>query len=230
MRAPAKILAITNGVHVPTLAGPAHPRGARRGRRPVGGAPGAQSEMLAAVASAPARSFDPDVLTLAGAPRRRLQARRPDLLRPGAHRAAARGRLQLVFAGKAHPDDGEGKRLVATLSRWRAATPAPYAFVPDYDMALGRCLTRGGGRLAQQPATPARACRDLGMKATLNGVLNFSVPTAGARGLPPRLLRTAGRSATAPTPTRAASWTPSTARSSRVLPAWGDPRALARLM
>src|SRR5262249_39966496 len=72
-------------------------------------------------------------------------------------------RVQLVFAGKAHPDDAEGKQLVATLVNASRRYAGAVVFVPDYSMALARRLTRGvGGGRAEHAAPPAGGVRDLG--------------------------------------------------------------------
>src|SRR5947207_1688919 len=70
---------------------------------------------------------------------------------------------------------GEGRRLVATLVAMARRYPRAVVFVPDYDMALGRRLTRGVDVWLNNPRRPLEACGTSGMKAALNGVLNFSV-------------------------------------------------------
>src|SRR6266581_1088382 len=132
-------------------------------------------ELLAAVAERTGVHLDADVLTL-GFARRAAGYKRADLIfsDPARIEPLLAGRLQLVFAGKAHPDDGEGRRLVATLVAMARRYPG-VVFVPDYDMALGRCLTRGVDVWLNNPRRPLEACGTSGMKAALNGALNFSV-------------------------------------------------------
>jgi starch phosphorylase len=86
--------------------------------------------------------LDPTAPTI-GFARRAATYKRPDLLLRDPERFAAlvkRHRVQVLFAGKAHPADHEGKaviaRLVAALRQW----PESVAFLEDYDMALGRLL------------------------------------------------------------------------------------------
>jgi starch phosphorylase len=83
--------------------------------------------------------------------------------------------VQVLFAGKAHTADQEGKaviaRLVAALSRW----PDRVVFLEDYDMALGRLLTRGADVWLNNPRRPMEASGTSGMKAAMNGTLNLSV-------------------------------------------------------
>ena len=170
------ILAITNGVHVPTWqdARIHEARGAADGLWVAHHT--LKRELLAAVAEHTGVHLDADVLTL-GFARRAAGYKRADLIfsDPARIEPLLAGRLQLVFAGKAHPDDGEGRRLVATLVAMARRYPDAVVFVPDYDMALGRCLTRGVDVWLNNPRRPLEACGTSGMKAALNGVLNFSV-------------------------------------------------------
>jgi len=53
--------------------------------------------------------------------------------------------------------------------------PEAVAFVPDYDMSLGRALTRGADVWLNNPIRPLEACGTSGMKAAMNGVLNCSI-------------------------------------------------------
>ncbi|HHT48241.1 MAG TPA: alpha-glucan family phosphorylase [Firmicutes bacterium] len=85
-----------------------------------------------------------------------------------------KGRLQLVFAGKAHPNDLAGKEIVADLYRMSKRYPQSVVFLEDYDMELGRLLTRGCDVWLNNPRRPQEASGTSGMKAAMNGVLNFS--------------------------------------------------------
>ncbi len=86
--------------------------------------------------------------------------------------------VQLVFAGKAHPADEPGKRLIQEICR-EALNPRAggrIAFVEDYDMQLARALVQGVDVWLNTPRKPLEASGTSGMKAALNGVLNLSVP------------------------------------------------------
>src|SRR6059036_2845294 len=171
------IIPITNGVHLPTWQDP-------RIREALGSAMGLRAthqtlkrEMLAAVAERTGARLDPDVLTV-GFARRAAAYKRSDLIFRDPARIdplLAGRRLQLVFAGKAHPDDAEGRRMVAKLVAMARRHPAAVVFVPDYDMTLAQLLTRGVDVWLNNPIRPLEACGTSGMKAALNGVLNFSV-------------------------------------------------------
>ncbi|MCX7522148.1 alpha-glucan family phosphorylase [Microbacterium sp. STN6] len=85
--------------------------------------------------------------------------------------------VQLVIAGKAHPEDEEGKRLIQQVVRF-AADPVlrtRIVFLPDYDIGMAKKLYPGCDVWLNNPLRPLEACGTSGMKAALNGVLNLSV-------------------------------------------------------
>ena len=85
--------------------------------------------------------------------------------------------VQLVFAGKAHPADQPGQALIArihTLSQDERFA-GKVLFVEDYDMAIGRALTRGVDVWLNNPRRPLEASGTSGQKASMNGVLNLSI-------------------------------------------------------
>jgi starch phosphorylase len=85
--------------------------------------------------------------------------------------------VQIVFAGKAHPADDPGKQLIQKIYRTvkRAETGGRLVFVEDYDMNLARYLVQGVDVWLNTPRRPLEASGTSGMKAGLNGALNFSV-------------------------------------------------------
>ena len=93
------------------------------------------------------------------------------------HDLTRAGRIQLVFAGKAHPRDGEGKynirfvREMAARLRGRVAV----TYLPDYDMGLARLLCAGVDVWLNTPLPPMEASGTSGMKAAVNGVPSLSV-------------------------------------------------------
>ncbi len=85
--------------------------------------------------------------------------------------------IQLVIAGKAHPADDGGKRLIQQMVQF-ADDPAVrhrIVFLPDYDMAMGRALVQGCDVWLNNPLRPLEACGTSGMKSALNGGLNLSI-------------------------------------------------------
>jgi starch phosphorylase len=85
--------------------------------------------------------------------------------------------VQIIFAGKSHPDHEQGKLLIQELYRVikRADTGGRLVFLDDYDMNLARYLVQGVDVWINTPRRPNEASGTSGEKAALNGVLNFSV-------------------------------------------------------
>ncbi len=87
------------------------------------------------------------------------------------------GSLQIVFSGKAHPKDHDGKRLIEAVFRQQEAL-LPYVrlvFVPSYDMRIAGKIVAGVDLWLNTPMPPLEASGTSGMKAAHNGVPNFSV-------------------------------------------------------
>ena len=85
--------------------------------------------------------------------------------------------VQLVFAGKAHPADKPGQALISTI---QALSQEPrfagkILFIEDYDMAIGRAMTRGVDVWLNNPRRPLEASGTSGQKAAMNGILNLSI-------------------------------------------------------
>jgi starch phosphorylase len=123
--------------------------------------------------------LDPDQPTL-GFARRMTAYKRPDLLFSDINRLkaiAARYPFQVVLAGKAHPMDQEGKRLVELLHGHvrELAGKVPMAYLPDYNMALALELVSGSDIWLNTPLPPLEASGTSGMKAAFNGVPSLSV-------------------------------------------------------
>lgn len=140
----------------------------------------AKQRMVAEVNVRVNAGFDGDVFTLASA-RRATAYKRPDLLfhDPERLRGLARqhGGLQLVFAGKAHPRDGEGKALIQRIIQWRKdlAPEVTIAYLANYDLAMGVMLTAGVDVWLNTPRPPHEASGTSGMKAAHNGVPSLSI-------------------------------------------------------
>jgi starch phosphorylase len=122
-----------------------------------------------------------DVLTL-GFARRLATYKRLHLLAYDEERArrilAGEPPVQLLIAGKAHPDDEEGKdtlQRVYHLERGDADGADRVVFVEDYDLEIARHLVSGCDVWVNLPRKPMEASGTSGMKATFNGVLQLSV-------------------------------------------------------
>ncbi|MEV8567786.1 alpha-glucan family phosphorylase [Streptomyces sp. NPDC051322] len=85
--------------------------------------------------------------------------------------------IQIVVAGKAHPADDGGKRLVQELVRFADDPRVRHriVFLPDYGMRMAGRLYPGCDVWLNNPLRPLEACGTSGMKAALNGCLNLSV-------------------------------------------------------
>jgi glycogen phosphorylase len=132
-------------------------------------------------ARAAAQAFSPDVLTV-GFARRVATYKRLDLLMADLDRMvtlleSVERPVQLVIAGKAHPKDEDGKRLVSRLfeSRYRPAFARRVVFLDDYDMRLGALLISGCDVWVSLPRPPLEASGTSGMKSAINGGLQLSV-------------------------------------------------------
>ncbi len=125
--------------------------------------------------------LDPDALTI-GFARRFATYKRGDLVFRNAERLAAllnnKDRpVQLIFAGKAHPQDRGGKELIQRVVQ-QARRPEfrkRVVFVEDYDMNVARHLVQGVDVWLNNPRRPLEASGTSGMKICGNGGLNCSI-------------------------------------------------------
>ena len=87
------------------------------------------------------------------------------------------GKIQFVFAGKAHPRDEGGKQLIRDVFEGanQVVDEIPVAFLEDYSMATGLAMTAGVDIWLNNPVRPMEASGTSGMKAAMNGVPNCSI-------------------------------------------------------
>lgn len=85
--------------------------------------------------------------------------------------------VQIVFAGKAHPADDPGKTLIQQIYNLAKHNQlgGRVAFIEDYDMHMARYLKQGVDLWLNTPRRPREASGTSGMKASLNGIPNFSI-------------------------------------------------------
>ena len=85
--------------------------------------------------------------------------------------------VQLVIAGKSHPADDEGKRLIQRLVEFSQDPDvrSRIVFLPNYDIGMAKLLYPGTDVWLNNPLRPLEACGTSGMKAALNGSLNLSI-------------------------------------------------------
>jgi glycogen phosphorylase len=140
----------------------------------------AKRQMLEDVNRATQTGMDVDVLTV-GFARRATAYKRMDLLFQDIERlqqlAARAGGLQVIYAGKAHPQDHQGKELIKHIYAVKdlLKNDVKIAYLANYDIALGALLTAGVDVWLNTPQLPLEASGTSGMKAALNGVPSLSV-------------------------------------------------------
>ncbi|WP_238882757.1 alpha-glucan family phosphorylase [Clostridium sp. YIM B02551] len=84
-------------------------------------------------------------------------------------------KIQIVFSGKAHPLDDTGKEIVENIVKMSKLYPNSVVFLENYDMTIGKMLTRGSDIWLNNPRRPLEASGTSGMKAAMNGVINCSI-------------------------------------------------------
>lgn len=139
----------------------------------------ARGKLMETVKAVTTVELDPD-LPVIGFARRMTAYKRADLLFSDIerlHRIAQRNPFQIVLAGKAHPRDEEGKRLIERLHRHiqELAGTVVVAYLPDYGMDIALTMVSGVDVWLNTPLRPMEASGTSGMKAAFNGVPNLSV-------------------------------------------------------
>ncbi len=125
--------------------------------------------------------LDANALTL-GFARRFTSYKRPNLLLHDPQRLLRiltnpERPVQIIIAGKAHPQDEEGKRMIQQFIRFSNESDScrkHIVFLDDYDMSLAKHLVQGIDVWMNTPRRPWEACGTSGMKVLVNGGLNFS--------------------------------------------------------
>jgi len=126
------------------------------------------------------KGMDTDILTL-GFARRAAAYKRADLLLSNIERLkevySKAGPFQIIYAGKAHPKDQQGKELIQRIFRAINAlnSDIKITYLENYDIQLGKLLTAGVDVWVNTPMPPMEASGTSGMKAALNGVPSFSI-------------------------------------------------------
>jgi starch phosphorylase len=139
----------------------------------------AKRDLLAEVAHRTGRKLDPNAFTI-GFARRATAYKRGDMLFGDMERLVRMrnrvGPIQVVYAGKAHPHDGQGKALIRRTHEASEALreTIPVVYLEDYDMRLGGLLTSGADLWLNTPQKPLEASGTSGMKAAINGVPSLS--------------------------------------------------------
>ncbi len=125
-------------------------------------------------------ALDPKILTIGFARRFATYKRGSMILRDPARLDAILGHakrpVQIIFAGKAHPRDNEGKRLIQEIVEFsrRPAVAGRLVFLENYDMGVARAMVQGVDIWLNNPRRPHEASGTSGMKAAMNGSLHVS--------------------------------------------------------
>ena len=141
----------------------------------------AKVALLEAIKTRTGLALDERTMTI-GFARRAATYKRFDLLFAQPERlrkiSEDNGRLQIVYAGKAHPKDQPGKEQIQRVFAWAAQLGSPQlriVYLEDYDMRWGQLLTSGVDLWLNTPQRPLEASGTSGMKAALNGVPSLSI-------------------------------------------------------
>lgn len=139
-----------------------------------------KKQLMGFVNSATGAGMDENILTV-GFARRAATYKRGDLLFTDMERlkriSNEKGKVQIVYGGKAHPRDHEGKELIKRIFRAKHELQhdIKVAYLENYNMTLGAIITAGVDIWLNTPEPPMEASGTSGMKAALNGIPNLSV-------------------------------------------------------
>ena len=173
----SEIIAITNGVHNGTWQDQEVAKACSEGLGLWEAHLAAKREMIREIYERNGVKLKENVLTI-GFARRAAPYKRSDLIfrkKEIIEPLLKDGRLQIIFSGKAHPNDLTGKKIISNLYGMAKLYPESIIFIQDYDMKIGKLLTRGCDIWLNNPIRPMEASGTSGMKAAMNGVLNMSV-------------------------------------------------------
>jgi len=139
-----------------------------------------KSKLIRYLAREEGVKLDPEVFTI-GFGRRATAYKRADLVLQDLGRlrriAAKSGPFQIVFAGKAHPQDEPGKHLIKQIfnARKRLEPKVRLVYLPNYDIDVAKVMIPGVDLWLNTPQPPHEASGTSGMKAALNGVPSLSL-------------------------------------------------------
>jgi len=138
----------------------------------------AKMKLLAFVLEETGLQLDSDILTI-GFARRAATYKRADLIFTDLKRLVeiAKGKVQFIFSGKAHPHDEPGKDIIQRINRIseELGMELPVVFIENYNMGPAKFIVSGVDLWLNTPIRPREASGTSGMKCVHNGVMNFSV-------------------------------------------------------
>jgi len=171
------IVAITNGIHRATWVDPKMLEAAEKGKDLWKPHQKNKRALIELIKRKNGVELKEDKL-LIGFARRSVPYKRSDLIfsKPEVIEPyLKKGKIQIVFSGRAHPLDDTGKAIAAKLVAMSKKYPNAVVFLENYDMEIGAAITRGSDLWLNNPRRPKEASGTSGMKAAMNGVLNLSV-------------------------------------------------------
>ena len=172
-----KIVGITNAIHLPTWVDHNMIKAAETNRAIYATHLKNKKKLISFIKDRNGVVLDEKKLII-GFSRRAVPYKRSDLIftNPRIIGPSLRsGKIQIVFSGKAHPNDDNGKKIVERLVAMSKKYPNSVVFLESYDMEIGALLTRGSDVWLNNPRRPKEASGTSGMKAAMNGVLNLSI-------------------------------------------------------
>lgn len=193
----SEIAAITNGIHLPSWIHPAFQDLLNReipgwdfepsifvhamdikDEKIWGAHLDAKRLLLEYVHDTTGTQLDDQKLTI-GFARRAATYKRADLIFSDLERliSIAGGKVQMIFSGKAHPRDQQGKELIHRViqAARKIQQDIPVVYLADYSIEVSQHMTAGCDIWLNNPRRPREASGTSGMKAAVNGVLNFSI-------------------------------------------------------
>ena len=173
----APIIAVTNGVHNNTWQDKRIVDAVKNNKDVFKIHNNIKKEMLDEIYERNNIRLDENVLTI-GFARRAAPYKRGNLIFSDMNlikQLISENKIQLIFSGKSHPNDLAGKSIISQIVKISKKYPNNIVFIQNYDMTIGALLTRGCDVWLNNPIKPMEASGTSGMKAAMNGVLNFSV-------------------------------------------------------
>lgn len=172
----SEIVPITNAIHLPTWVDSAMIEAAENDGDLWAAHMKNKQALIEFVKQENGVELDPEKLII-GFSRRSVPYKRSDLIFTNPkiiEPILEKRQIQLIFSGRAHPLDDNGKEIVRTLYNYSQKYPDTVVFLQNYGMTIGAMLTRGSDVWLNNPRRPKEASGTSGMKAAMNGVLNFS--------------------------------------------------------
>ncbi|MCL4441589.1 MAG: alpha-glucan family phosphorylase [Firmicutes bacterium] len=173
----APIISVTNGVHVNTWQDKRIREAFEKGDDLWEPHMTCKKELTDFVRQHTGAKMDPEAMII-GFARRAAPYKRSELIFRNAEviePLLKEGKIQLIFSGKAHPNDTLGKNIIQELVKMDEKYRDAVIFLENYNMEIARLMVRGCDVWLNNPRRPLEASGTSGMKAAINGVLNLSV-------------------------------------------------------